>query len=431
MNKFNLAIAFVIGLLLSTSFTFAATNDWPQFGGANRDGHSKETGLLSAWPEGGPELEWTAEGTGTGYSSLAIVGERIFTIGDIGDEQFLIGLNKGDGALLWKTRIGNANKTNYPGSRSTPTVFDERVYALSTEGLLVCASADDGKIVWQQDLVKDFGGQLMQAMGRFDWQFSESPLVDQQRVIVTPGAKDSVMVAFNCKTGDPIWKTELPGSVGELGADGAGYCSIVAAEIHGTRQYIQLYGRGVMSVDAESGKYLWGYNRVANNVANISSAVVSGNQVFVSTGYQTGSALLDIKRDGENWTADEMYFLNSRKFQNHHGGFVLHEGHIYGGHGHKLGFPICIQLDKGEIAWGPTRNRGQGSASVAIADGHVYMRYENGLMVLVEASTEEYREKGSFMIPDVRAKSWSRPVISGKKLYLKEQDKLHCYNIAG
>ena len=431
MKNLKFAYAVIFGLLLSTSVSRAANNDWPQFGGVNRDGISKETGLLSSWPEGGPELEWTAGGTGTGYSSLAIVGERIFTIGDIGDEQFLIGLNKSDGKLAWKTKIGQANKTNYPGSRSTPTVVDGNVYALSTEGLLVCASADEGTIAWQQDLVKDFGGELMKAMGRFDWQFSESPLVDEDRVIVTPGANDSVMVAFDRKTGDLKWKTKLPESVGEKGTDGAGYCSIIVAEIHGTRQYIQLYGRGVMSVDAKSGDYLWGYNRVANNIANISSAVVSGNRVFVSTGYQTGSALLDIKHNGDQWAADEVYFLDSREFQNHHGGFVLHDGHIYGGHGHKLGFPVCIELSKGEVVWGPTRNRGQGSASVAFADGHVYMRYENGLMVLVEATPSGYREKGSFMIPDVQAKSWSRPVIVGKKLYLKEQDKIHCYNIAG
>ncbi len=422
----------LIALLIFSSTALQA-DDWPQFGGVNRDGISKETGLLKSWPKGGPKLAWKAGGNGIGWSSMAVVKNRIYTIGDIDDQQFLIALNRANGKQVWKQKIGNANKTGYPGSRSTPTYANDTIYALSSEGKLFCVNAKDGKVVWQKNLVKEFGAQLMLAMGKYQWEFSESPLVDGDLVVVTPGANNAAMVALNCKTGKLAWQTKLPGAdvLGNRGADGAGYSSIVVAKIHGKKQFIQLYGRGVMSVDAETGKYLWGYNGVANKIANISSAAVSGNRVFVSTGYQTGSALLEIDYAQEKWSVKEKYFLNNRKFQNHHGGFVLYNGHIYGGHGHKKGFPTCINFDTGKIAWGPKRNQGKGSASVAFADGHVYMRYEDGLMVLVEATASGYKEKGSFMIPNVKAKSWSRPVIAGKKLYLKEQDTIYCYDIAG
>lgn len=418
-------VVLVVGLTGSLS-----AQDWPQFGGLERDGKSPEVGLLTEWPANGPELSWKSEGVGTGYSSLAIVGEMIFTIGDVDDDQFLFAVSRDGGEPIWKQRIGDSNPTSYPGSRCTPTFSDGKVYALSTTGSLFCVNADDGNFLWSKDLKQEFNAQLMLAMDQYEWQFSESPFVDEKHVVVTPGASDAAMVALNKQTGETVWKTSLPDSVGDLGADGAGYCSIVAAEIKGKRQLIQLYGRGVMGVDAETGEYLWGYNRVANKIANVSSAAVMGNHVFVSTGYQTGSALLEIDHVEGKWSATEKYFLNSRVFQNHHGGFVLHDGHIYGGHGHKLGFPICLDLEKGELAWGPERNRGRGSASVAVADGHIYMRYEDGLMVLVQATPNGYTEKGAFMIPDVTAKSWSRPVIAGGKLYLKEQGTIYCYNIS-
>ena len=192
---------------------------------------------------------------------------------------------------------------------------------------------------------------------------------------------------------------------------------------------MQLLGRGLVGVDAATGKFLWGYNRVANDIANIPTPIVDGSRIFTSTGYGTGAALLDIGAGEEGVVAKEKYFLPGDTFQNHHGGMILHGGHVYTGSGHNKGFPLAVELATGKIAWGPVRNEGKGSAAIAYADGRLYLRYQDGRMVLVEATAEEYREHGTFMIPDVKQFSWSHPVVIDGRLYLREQDSLYVYDV--
>jgi hypothetical protein len=262
-----------------------------------------------------------------------------------------------------------------------------------------------------------------------DWRFAESPLVDGGRVIASPGAKAAALVALDKMSGKEIWRTAIP-DLGAKGADGAGYSSVVVSEGAGVRQYVQLLGRGAIGVEAATGRFLWGYNRIANNVANIPTPLIDGDHVFVSTGYGTGAALLKLVRSGDGVAAQEVYFLPPETFQNHHGNMILHDGHVYAGSGHNKGFPMSVKLADGKVAWGPVRNQGTGSAAVSFADGRLYLRYQNGLMVLAEATPQEYREKGSFKIPDVGNPSWSHPVIAGGRLYLREQDHLFCYDLS-
>jgi hypothetical protein len=246
---------------------------------------------------------------------------------------------------------------------------------------------------------------------------------------VTPGAREAALVALGKKTGGLVWKAAVP-ELGPKGRDGAGYSSAVVSSGAGVRQYVQLLGRGVVGVRASDGKFLWGYNKVANNVANISTPVVRAGFVFASTGYQTGSALLELQRDGEGVAAREVYFLEPTTFQNHHGGFVLVGNHLYGGHGHKLGFPICLDFVTGRVAWGGNiRNAGGGSAAVLYADGRLYFRYENGVVMLIDASPEGYKERGSFTIPEVRNPSWAHLSVAGGRLYVREQDAIYCYDL--
>jgi outer membrane protein assembly factor BamB len=269
---------------------------------------------------------------------------------------------------------------------------------------------------------------MMLAKGEYQWKFSESPLVDGNRVIVTPGAKDAAMVALDRKDGSEIWRTKIP-ELGEAGVDGAAYSSVVISQAGGVKQYVQLIGRGAIGVAAADGRFLWGYNRVANDVANIPTPIIDGDSVFVSTGYGTGAALLRLHKEGDGFRAEEVYFLEGETLQNHHGGLILHEGYVYTGTGHNKGFPISVEMATGKIAWGPERNEGRDSAAIAYADGRIYFRYQDGLMILVEATPEGYREHGSFAIPDVEKPSWPHPVISGGKLYLREQDTLYAYDI--
>lgn len=413
-------------LFLASTALWAA--DWPQWRGAERDGKSPSTGLLREWPEGGPKLAWRAQGFGGGYSSLAVVGDAIYTLGDKDGSQYIFAANRADGAVKWSTKIGPEWKDKYGGARGTPTYAGGKLYALSAHGLLVCVKAADGAEVWKRDLVAEYKGKM--AGERYNWKFAESPLVDEGKVVVCPGGPSSAMVALDAASGKEIWRCTSP-ALGEAGADGAAYASIVISQAGNTKQYVQLTGRGVIGVEAKTGRFLWGYNRIANDVANIPTPIVKGEDVFVSTGYGTGAARLRIERDGGKWTAHELYFLTADNFQNHHGGMILKDGFIYAGSGHNKGFPLCVALEDGSTKWGPVRNQGTGSAAISYADGLLFMRYQNGLMVLVEASPDDYREKGSFMIPDVNNFSWSHPVIVDGKLYLREQDNLFCYDIAG
>jgi outer membrane protein assembly factor BamB len=299
---------------------------------------------------------------------------------------------------------------------------------MTTEGDVVCLEAATGAEVWRRSLTQDFGGYQMKAMGTYSWKFAESPLVDGEKVLVTPGHVQAVMVALDKTTGKEIWRTQGR-RLGPMGSDGAGYSSIVITEAAGVRQYVQLVGRGLIGVEAATGRLLWGYNRVANDIANISTPVVFGDHVFTSTGYGTGAALVKLEPSDEGVEAKEVYFLEATTAQNHHGGLILHQGTLYTGTGHNKGFPLALDVMTGEVAWGPVRNAGKDSAAVTYADGRLYFRYQDGRMILVEATPEEYRERGSFMIPDVVKQSWSHPVIANGRLYLREQDHLLCYDV--
>lgn len=395
----------------------AAGQDWPQWRGPNRDGHSPDRGLLDQWPEGGPPLLWTARGLGSGYSSVAVVGDTIYTLGG-GGGTHLVAVNAADGSIRWKTHVGSGDSPN-----STPTVHDGLAYTLSTEGDLACVDARSGQVRWRKNFGRDFGGRMMSG-----WGYSESPLVDGEKLVCTPGAQDGVIVALNRTSGATIWKAAMPQVAGN-GGDGAGYASIVISEAAGVRQYVQLVGRGVIGVAADDGTFLWGYNRIANGTANIPTPIVQGNYVFCSTGYGAGAALLKLSRQGRGIKAEEVYFLEARDLQNHHGGMVLVDKHVYCGHGHNEGFPACVELATGRIAWKPGRGPGTGSAAVAYADGCLYFRYQNGLLALVRASPRKYELRGQFKLPQVLGESWSHPVIVAGRLYLREQDLLYCYDV--
>ncbi|MDY7092700.1 MAG: PQQ-binding-like beta-propeller repeat protein [Acidobacteriota bacterium] len=415
-------------LLLTAAPALDAAAQWPQWRGPDRDGKAPDQGLLTSWPEGGPPLLLTATGLGAGYSSVSVSDGKIFTLGDLENGQHVFAIDAASGEILWKTHLGAAWDDRFPGPRSTPTIDGDTLYALGTEGDLVSLSVADGKVLWKKNLVKDFGGQLMKAQGTYDWKWVESPLVDGDRLIVTPGAADAVMVALNKKTGEEIWRAQLPELEGP-GVPGAAYSSVVISEGAGVRQYVQLVGQGVIGVATDTGRFLWAYTPVANEIANIATPLIDGDTVFASTGYGTGAALLKLVKTETGVDAEEVYFLPAEMFQNHHGGMILDDGTIYTGTGHNKGLPIALDKDKGQLVWGPLRNDGRSSAAIAYADGHLYLRYQNGLMLLVEATPEAYREKGSFEIPNVQRESWSHPVIADGRLYLREQENLYVYDL--
>jgi len=406
----------------------ATPADWPQWRGIARDGKSPETGLLQEWPEGGPPLAWKASGLGDGYSSVSVTGGQVFTMGDLADGQYAFALEEAGGQMVWKAPVGPRHEDGRGGPRSTPTTDGDRLFLMNTEGDVVCLEIASGRECWRRSLTQDFDGYQMKAMGTYSWKFAESPLVDGSRVVVTPGHINALMVALDRQTGSEIWRTQGR-RLGSTGSDGAGYASSVVSEAGGVRQYVQLVGRGLIGVEAETGRLLWNYNRVASDIANIATPVVQDDLVLGSCGYGTGAGLVRIRPTGDGLEAEEVYFLEADTMQNHHGGLILHEGTVYTGTGHNKGFPLAVDLLTGKVVWGPVRNAGKASAAIAYADGRLYFRYQDGRMILIEATPEEYREKGSFVIPEVRKESWPHPVIANGKLYLREQDNLYCYDI--
>jgi outer membrane protein assembly factor BamB len=383
--------------------------DWPQWQGPDRTGLSKETGLLQQWPASGPELAWTIGGLGAGYGSLAIRGDRIFVQSQIGTGSAVSSLNRADGQHVWTKTIGRAaNNDRGPGPRGTPTLDGDRVYVLTENGDLACLLAANGTMVWQRNILADFNGR------QISWLISESPLVDGANVIVTPGGPRAGMVALDKMTGKTVWQSQ------EL-SDEAGYASPIAADVQGVRVIMTLNGRAGVGVRASDGKLMWRHQDVANGTANIATPIFHDNKVFYTSNYGTGAALLGLTAQAGEVKAQQIYF--TREMQNHHGGVVLVNGYLYGFHNSIL---TCLDFATGRMQW---RDRSVGKGTVIYADGHLYIQSEDNVVGLAEANPAAYTEKGRFRMKDQGFPSWAHPVVSGGRLYIRDQGTLSAFNI--
>jgi outer membrane protein assembly factor BamB len=421
--------------------------DWPGWRGANRTGISTETGLLKEWPKDGPKLVWQITNLGGGYSTPSIAGGRIYVLATREDKkEYVVALDAKDGKEVWAARagstVGDDGGFAYPGARSTPTVDGERVYALSSDGVLVCVGAAKGELIWKKNLRTDFGGNTG------PWNYAESPLIDGDRVVCTPGGEKSAIVALVKTDGKTIWRASVAGIKGREGAGGkgkfgggkaggkgkggfgmfgggygtAGYASVMAAEIKGVKQYVQFLGGGVVGVDAKDGKLLWHYEGPAST-QNIGTPIVAEDSVVVATGGAggRGARRAAIRSEGDGkFKAEELYTVNS--FQNHIGGMVKVGDYLYGTASQSL---MCVNFKDGKIAWQQRFAPG----GVVYADGHIYYRSQNGGVALVEATPDGYKEKGRFKPEGTEYFAWPYPVIAGGKLYLRDWNLLYCYDI--
>jgi outer membrane protein assembly factor BamB len=394
-------------------------DDYPQWRGPLRDGVSKETGLLKEWPKGGPKLRWQANDLGWGYSTPSVAKGRIYLIGSPeekpGKTEHVIALNEADGTKIWSTKIGGVGpntKQQYPGPRSTPTVDGNRIYALGSDGDLVCLDTAQGDIVWHKSFRGDFDGQ----MGY--WAYSESPLIDGDLVVCSPGGKKATMVALNKADGKVVWECALPEG------DMAGYSSVIVCEVGGIRQYVQFLHKGVVGIEAKTGKFLWRYTNTSDNQfnMNVPTPIFHDNCILTATQVK-GAGLIKLAADGEKMSVSEVYL--NKKLQNNHGGLVLVDGHVYGTSSSML---LCMDFQTGKELWS---NRCVGKGSLCYADGCLYVRGEKGGEVaLVEANPMSYQEKGRFTPPgSTPSNVWPHPVAANGYLYLRDQNKLFCYDI--
>lgn len=396
------AVVFLFSFVLTA---FGQTGgEWPQWRGANRDGISKETGLLKQWPTGGPSLVWKAAGAGGGYSSFSISKGRLFTMGLRGDREHIIAFSVADGKEVWGTPHGKAFRNDRgDGPRGTPTVDGDKLYALGGNGDLSCLDTQTGRSIWTMNILSKFGGSNIR------WGISESPLVIGDKVLVNAGGPGASIVAFKKTDGSLIWKSQ---------SDEAGYSSAIPIEVGGVTQVVFFTGSRAVGLDLRDGRLIWEYARPSNDVANIATPVARGNRIWISSDYGTGGGVVEIKADGK---AQEVYF--TKDMRNHHSSTVLVGDHLYGFSSSIL---TAMRFDTGEVAW---RDRSVGKGSLVYADGHLYCMSENGVVGLVEVNPTAYREKGRFQIQQGSLPTWTHPVVAGGRLYLRDQDNIYAYDV--
>ena len=403
------ALYFATSLLTAS----AASGDWPQWRGPDRTDVSKETGLLKSWPEGGPARVWLFEGAGLGYAGPAISGGKLFTMGIREGSEWLIAVDAASGKELWAAKIGSVLKNNWgDGPRGTPTLDGANVYALGGQGSLICANVADGKVVWQKSM-KDFGGKTP------GWGYTESVLIDGNKVVCTPGGGQGAVIALDKKTGDTLWQSKDF-------TDGAQYSSVIAANHNGARQLIQLTMQHVVGLNAADGKVLWTVD-FPGKTAVIPTPIFQDGQVYVTAGYGVGC--LSFKVGADNAVTG---LYTNKVMKNHHGGAILVDGHVYG-HSDGVGW-VCQNFKTGEEVWSEKNALGKGA--VTYADGMLYCLAENnGTVALVDASPKGWKERSRFKLDpqttqrNPQGRIWTHPVIAGGRLYLRDQELLSCYDV--
>jgi outer membrane protein assembly factor BamB len=393
----------------------AANFDWPQWRGGDRTGVSKETGLLKKWPEGGPKRIWIYENAGYGYSGPAIANGKFFIIGTRDNSECVLALDANTGRELWTAKIGDIWQNDRGGGpRGNPTVSGDKVYALSGKGDIACVNLADGKVVWTASM-REMGGKVP------NWGYSESVLVDGDKVICTPGGSKGALAALDKNTGKEVWRsTDF--------TDSAHYSSIIAPQVHGAKQYIQITMQNVVGISPKDGKLLWKTD-FPGRTAVIPTPIYRDSQVYVTAGYGAGCKSVKIAANNEVTTVYE-----NKVMKNHHGGVILVGDHLYG-YSDGSGW-MCQDFKTGDEVWAEREKLGKGA--IAHADGMLYCLDEGrSTLVLIEASPKGWNEQGRFTLePQSKLRSrdgkiWTHPVISNGKLYLRDQDLIYCYDVKG
>ena len=410
--SFNLVICIFMVTFGSFYSNAIFADDWLQWRGPNRTDVSKETDLLDKWPEGGPKQIWTYDKGGLGYAGFAVKGEYLLTMGLEGSKEFLLCLDANTGEEKWRTNFASRYENGWgDGPRSTPTIDGDQVYALAAAGELVCCNLKNGKKRWSTNLT-DLGGRVP------GWGYSESPLVDGDRVLVTPGGKDGAIAAIDKTTGTEIWRSEdvtYP----------AHYSSIIKINVGGNEQYVQLFEKRVVGVNPNDGSLIWssGWH---GSVAVIPTPIYSDGKVYICSGYGAGCKMIKLNQDG---TSEDLW--QNRVMKNHHGGVILVDGHVYG-FSDKVGW-VCQNFETGEMVW---KDKGIGKGAITYADGKFFCLAErSGKVAMIDAKTAGYRELGSFTLsPQTKRRNpagmiWVHPVIANGKLYLRDQEIIHCYDV--
>ncbi len=383
-------------------------DDWPQWRGPLRDGISREKNLLSDWPEAGPRKLWSVAGLGQGFATVSVIGNRIYTTGVSDGVGKLIAIED-DGKLLGKSSYGSdaVEGGGYPGSRSTPTVADGRLFVMSGTGALTCFDVASGKQQWQVDTFKEFGGRQLQ------WNVAESVLVDGKHVICTPGGPEALMVALDVATGKPLWTTK--------GLDcKSAYCSPILVNHKGQRLILTMVEFGAVGIDADTGKLLWKSAHKNKYAVHAATPVYTDGRVIFSSGYGQGTEMLKIATDGRSVTPG----WQQKALDNHHGAIVLLGGNLYGTSDRGL---LCLDAGTGKEDWIEGK---AGKGSITVADGLIYSYSEKGQVSLIKPGPAGATIKGSFKVTEGSNQHWAHPVVANGRLYIRHGDVLMAYDVS-
>ena len=397
--------------------TFAQEPNWNQWRGPNNNNHSASTGIAKSWPAGGPKLLWRTEGLGdsntSGFSSVTFSNDKIFTLGDINNRAHLFALDRATGREVWKTDIGRGGDGGgrHVGTLSTPATDGESVFAMTQFGELVAVNAQNGTIRWRKNTISDLGASKMSG-----WGYSMSPIIDGDKILLPIGGEDGSLAAFS-KSGDLLWRTDWI-------QDAAAHTSAVPVVIDGVRQYMVLTGERLIGVST-NGEFLWGAN-FPGRTAVCSDPVLNGDVIMASCSYNVGAYFYRLAKEGDNLRTT--YFRGPEmNLASHHGGIVAVGDHFYLLTNNDL---ACVDAKTGETVW---QNRSVGKGSLTYVDGVLILRSEgaDGRIAMVEATPEGYKELGRFDQPDRSGKqAWAYPVVVDKRLYIRDQGILFCYDLS-
>ena len=400
--------AILIALLATFAAGLTLAADSPRFRGPNGDGIFEGSGLLTSWPEAGPELLWTAEGLGESYASVSVAGGRLYTTGISSGRGNVYAFDLG-GNLLWKKDYGpEFNGSGYPGSRTTPTVYKGALYLLSALGKAVALDAATGELIWEVDLFGRFQGKNPY------FGVSESPLVVDGKVIFTPGGPDASVVALDPMTGETKWKSTGLG-------DSSAYCTPRLFDNGEQRQIITLVAEHMAGLDPATGAVLWRDSEKAKyDIHAVSPEFVGKDGIYISHGYGQGGKFFRLAADGNSVTQ----VWTEPKLDVHHGGAVVLDNRIYGAASNGSWF--VLEAEDGTVA---AEIKKLGKGSIAYADGRLYGYTEEGRVVLVDPDPKSFREVSSFEINRGSGNHWSHPVIAGGVLYIRHGDVLMAFGV--
>lgn len=399
MRKF----AALLSLILVSSMVLAG--DWPQFGGPTANFIAPDTGINKDWKTKPPKELWRINLTDDGYAGPAVAAGKMFIIDHEGAQDVVRAVDIATGKDAWTFKYDDATKSNYGFARSTPAFDNGKIYTFSRTGNLHCLDAAKGTSLWSRNVRADFRGK---AGG---WDYAASPVIDGEKLIVCPGGDGASVVALDKNTGKDIWKGG--------GNDKAGYATPVIATLGGKKQYIIFAGSSVYGADAASGAQLWQFPWKTGYDVNAAMPIVMGNNVFITSNYDHGCALVSVGAGG----ASQAY--TTKDMQSHFSTPVLFNGRIYGTASNKSEELVCIDPQSGKALW---RQPGFEKGGVVAADGVIIaLGGKTGDCVMAALKPDAYQELGR--IKPLGGQSWTAPILADKKLYVRNKQALVCLDL--